>query len=116
MYRCLTAEGRTAKTVTILAKITPRLSDLVLTRPVELINVSPDITGTIKIEPGQVDVLLNGPLPTLKQIENSPNLVRVQVDAAGLTSGKSTDLSPTTITPNGVQAQLASPSVLVTIP
>ena len=114
--QALDSAGNIAKTVTVSARITPRSGDLLVTRPVELVNISPGITTTVLIEPRLVDVLLSGPLPTLNQIESNPNMVRVLVDGAGLTTGQSAGLAPNVVVPEGVRAQLAPPSVLVTIP
>ncbi len=101
------------QTVTVLAKIAPRQGDLALNRPVQLITNRSGITTTIV--PSSVDVLLNGPLPTLAQIERDPNLVQITVDARELNSPQTINVSPQVVVPAGVRAQVVPSTVEITI-
>ena len=96
-----------------MARITPRSGDLVETRPIELIGLTPEFTATIN--PPEADLLLSGPLPTLQEIEKDSNLIQVWADVSGVTPGQSTDLPLSFFTPEGVQVQLRPPSVQVTV-
>ena len=62
-----------------------------------------------------MNLILSGPLPTLNEIENDPNLVQVLVGVAGLEAGENI-ITPTVIAPDDIKAQLVPPSVVVTIP
>lgn len=103
--------GNPIQTATILAQIDVRQGDLALTQPVELIGQSNNVTATV--EPPEVDLLLQGPVPTLNQIRADPGLVRVVVNIADLNPDEQADVVPTIIAPDGIHAQLIPPSVLV---
>jgi diadenylate cyclase len=105
--------GDVVRAVTVQAQIAARSGDMVTTRPVEPLGA---ISGvTITISPPQVELLLSGPLPTLRQIETTSDLIRVGVDVSNLTPGESVNLTPNVFAPDGVKAQLMPPSVLVTM-
>lgn len=112
--QALDSEGNPVQTVTVMARVTPRAGDLLVTKEVEVLNVPPGVRVTI--EPKQVDLLLSGPLPTLNTIETNPDLVRVLISAAGLPRGQSTELPLKILVPDGIEAQVVPPSVLVTVP
>jgi diadenylate cyclase len=112
--QALDSNGNLIKTVTLLARISPRRGDLAITRPVELSGVQPGTTVTV--DPVKVDLLLSGPLPVLRQIETNLELVRVLVDASSLTPGQNQNVTPTVVAPEGIRAQLVPPSVLVASP
>jgi YbbR domain-containing protein len=104
--------GNSAKIVTVVIGITPLEGNLAVTRPVKLLKVTPNITVTI--EPPEVDLLLDGPLPILNNIQANPGLVQVLVDVTELRQGQSAQLEPILVAPDDIEAQIVPPSVLVT--
>ncbi|MBN1219613.1 MAG: diadenylate cyclase CdaA [Anaerolineae bacterium] len=105
--------GSVVRIVTATVQIKSRTGDLIVTRPVELLGLTPDITATVA--PPNLELLLSGPLPTLQQIEANPDLIQVWVNPNELTPNQSTEVAPQLITPEGVKVQLMPPSVLVTL-
>jgi hypothetical protein len=105
--------GKVVGTVTVRAQIIARNGDLVTTQAVELLGTTPGITVTVN--PSKVDLLLSGPLPKLNQIDTDHSLIRIWVDVSDLAPGESADLTPVISAPDGIQAQLIPPSVLVTL-
>ncbi len=110
--QAINSQGNPVKIVTARIRVEERSGDLAITRPVELLGVKAGLTATVN--PPQVDLLLSGPLPILSQIEADPNLVRVLVDAGSLAPAQNADVVPDIVVPEGVEAQLVPPSVLVT--
>lgn len=109
------SNGTIIKTVTVVARIIPRQGDLVVTRPVELIGRR--TTGpAVDIDPDEVTLLLSGPLPTLNEIEQNPDLVKVLIDATTLTVGQNVDITPDILTPAEIEVRAVPPTVLVTLP
>lgn len=111
--QALDGSGSAVGTVTVLARITARSSDFMLSRPVELLHASPGIS--ITINPPQIDVLLKGPVPVLNEIKTNPELIQILIDISQSNSGEASELIPNIIAPSDVQVQLAPPSVLVTL-
>ncbi len=109
--QALDNSGNIANPVTVSIRIVEREGNLSLTRPVELLQATPGITTSVV--PPTVNVLLNGPLSVLDEIESDPNLVQVVVDTATLLPGRNASLNPTFIGPPGVEAQLVPSVVLV---
>jgi YbbR domain-containing protein len=107
------SEGNTANTVTVAMQIDPRQGNLSATRRIKLIGATPN--NSITVTPSAVNLILSGPLPTLNEIENDPNLVQVLVGVAGLEAGENI-ITPTVIAPDDIKAQLVPLSVVVTIP
>jgi YbbR domain-containing protein len=110
--QALDSNGNSTNSVTVSINISPRNGNVSITRPVELLKATPNVT--ITISPAEVDVLLSGPLPLLHEIRNDPNLVQVLVDTSSLRRGQNADLMPSLVTPPNIEAQIAPPSVLVT--
>jgi diadenylate cyclase len=106
--------GNPAKTVTAQIKISPRRSSLLVMRPVELLGIP--ATGIVRVRPSSVELLLNGPLPTLNAIEANPELVQVAVDATALEAGEDTKLPLQVVVPENVQYQVLPDSVSVNLP
>ena len=106
------SRGNIVTTVTVVANVAARRGDLLLRRPVQLVN--PPSGVTVAIEPKEVELLLSGPLPILNEIERNPDLVRVVINGAALTLAQSQQARPEIILPDGVRAQLINVSVLVT--
>ncbi len=106
----LDSSGAPVHTVTVTVTILPRRGDLLVTRAVEILG-RPDAT----VEPAQVDILLNGPLPVLRQIEANPDLVQVWVDARSLpaTSGQPFELALMVSAPAEISSEPVPASVLV---
>lgn len=109
----ITAEGKPVKTVTVIAQVTTRSGDLTLTRDVDIFNAAEGVTVTVK--PEMVDLLLSGPLPTLLEIEENPEMVQVFINAAGLTQAEELELSPEIVVPEGLKIQLVPTTVTVSI-
>ncbi len=110
--QALDSDGNVIGNVAVTAQIAPRRSDLLVDRPVLLINDRG--TLTITLEPPEVTILLSGPLPTLNEIEANPELVRVVIDALDLQAGDSVEVIPDIIKPEDIIARLIESSVLVT--
>jgi len=110
--QALDNEGNVLGTVVVNAQISARTSDMLTGRPVEIINDRGTLTVTL--QPTAVQLLLSGPLATLKEIEANPELVRVTIDALDLQPGQSVEVIPDVITPEGIRARLIENSVLVT--
>ena len=110
--QALDNEGNVLGTVLVTAQISARTSDLLTGRPVELINDRGTFTTTL--QPTAVQLLLSGPVATLNEIELSPELVRVVIDALDLLPGQSVEVIPDIIAPEGIRARMIENSVLVT--
>lgn len=110
--QAIDGEGRRVETVNVVARIAARQGDLAVTRPVEILPTTSEITATVS--PAQVDLLLSGPLPTLNEIEANPELVRVSLEATDLGQGN-TEVFPTVTKPKNVDAQLIPETVLVKV-
>jgi len=110
--QALDFDGNVIGNVVVTAQIAPRRSDLLVERPVELINDRGTLTFTL--EPPDVTLLLSGPLPTLNEIEANPELVRVVIDALSLQAGDILEVMPDIIKPDDINARLIENSVLVT--
>ncbi len=106
-------EGNTAKTVTVQVEIEARDGNLVVTRPVELIGLTAGITATVS--PESVRLLLNGPLPTLNEIETNPELVQVTADVTGLEPEQMTSVQVAILAPGVIEAQSSPPEVTVSL-
>ena len=110
--QALDSAGNPITNVTVVAQVAARSGDLLTERPVEIVNDRG--TMSIQLEPQNVELLLSGPLPTLNEIEQQPELVRVVVDALQLTPGRTTEVTPEVIAPADIRAQLVDTSVVVT--
>jgi hypothetical protein len=110
--QALDSEGNSVRNVKVLVQITARQGDLVISRPVELVNLKPGVVATV--DPPEVELLLSGPLPTLSQIEMNKQLVRVLVDATDSAPDQNADLALTIMAPDGIKVQMAPSSVSVT--
>jgi YbbR domain-containing protein len=110
--QALDSEGNSVRNVKVLVQITARQGDLVVSRPVELVNLKPGVVATV--DPPEVELLLSGPLPTLSQIEMNKQLVRVLVDATDSAPDQNADVEPTIMAPDGIKVQMAPSSVSVT--
>jgi YbbR domain-containing protein len=107
--------GRPVQTVTVTANIEARTGDLLLTRPVNLVGVREGVTTVV--EPVRIDLLLSGPLPTLREIEANPELVQIVLDVAQLVpiEGQSYEVTPQVTAPEGIKVQLTPQTVLVSM-
>jgi hypothetical protein len=110
--QALDGNGNAIGTVTVTAQIAPRSGDLLVERSVVLINDRGTLTVTL--EPPDVTLLLSGPLPILNEIEQSPELVSVVINALDLVPDQSREVIPDVIAPDGIVAQFVEKSVLVT--
>ena len=107
------SEGNAANTITVIMQVDPRPGNLAATRRIKLIGGTPG--NSIAISPTTVNLILSGPLPTLNEIENDPDLVQVLVGVAGLEAGQNI-ITPTVIAPEEIRSQVVPPSVVVTLP
>lgn len=107
--------GIPVQTVTVTVNIQALTGDLLLTRPVNLIGVREGVTAVTV--PTEIDILLSGPLPTLREIEANPELVQVVLDVARLVpiEGQSYEETPLVTVPEGIKFQLTPQTVLVTM-
>lgn len=110
--QAVTSEGNTTFAVSAVVRVTPRRGNLAVVRPVELSNMI--ISGTVSIVPAQANLVLSGPLPTLREIEATPSLVQVVVDGAHIQPGRTASLTATVVTPDNIMAQMVPPTVAVT--
>ena len=109
--RALDSNGNTIRSATVVARIAARRANLALTRSIELIGVTSDLK--IMAAPSRLELLLEGPLAVLNQIEANPNLVRVQLDLVGLVPSQNTVLTPTVIVPSGIEVEAIPNTVRV---
>ena len=107
--------GAPVQTVTVTAYIAARTGDMLITRPIELVGAREDVVTAVT--PLAVEVLLSGPLPTLKEIEANPDLVQILVDVTRLIpiEGQSYEETPQITAPEGVRVQLTPMTVLVSL-
>jgi YbbR domain-containing protein len=111
--QALDGSGNPVRAVTVLARVTARSGDFLLSRPIELLHARPGISVTIT--PPQVDLLLKGPVPVLNEIKTNPGMIRVLIDTADLGFEPGSEVTPSVIAPADVQVQLVPPSSLVTL-
>lgn len=111
--QAIDSNGSAANTVTVRIRVAPRQGNLSVNRRVKLIGATPD--NSITITPPTVTVILNGPLPTLNEVEADPELVQVLVNASGLEAGQNI-ITPTVIAPEEITRQLIPPTAVVTLP
>jgi diadenylate cyclase len=103
-------DGNPVSLVTVIVEVMPRTSDLVVTRPIEIINAP--IDTELVLVPNKIDLLLSGPLPQLRAIEANPGLVQVILDLASWEQDKQ-EMVPQVTVPDGVQFQLVPNTILV---
>lgn len=109
--QALGSDGGVIGTVTVTASIEPLDGELLVERPVELINDRGTLTVTL--EPQTVTVMLSGPLPTLNEIQADPSLVQVVIDALTLQPNTSVEMTPDIFAPDEIETRSID-SVLVT--
>lgn len=107
----LDAAGTPLQQVQVRLQVSPRQGDVLLTRPIEVLNGE---GMTVTVSADSVDLLLSGDLPTLREIENDPTLVQVTLDMSALPVGRSNNITPVVILPNGVEYQLVNSFIAVT--
>jgi diadenylate cyclase len=98
-----TTDGTSVAAVRVTVRISAIRSFVTLTRPVEFFGA---ITGPdVAITPAEVDVLLEGPVVTLAEIERNPELLRVVVQGISVPRGSSIEQAVQVIVPEGIRAQ-----------
>jgi YbbR domain-containing protein len=102
--------GKPVSLVTVIVEIMPRSGDLVVTRPINLIN--PPTDTELRLSQDKMDLLLSGPLPLLREIEANPDLVQLIMDLSAWEQDKQ-EMIPQVTAPDGVQIQLVPPTILV---
>jgi hypothetical protein len=102
--------GNPVSLVTVIVEIMPRTGDLVVTRPINLLNAP--IDTELVIVPDKIDLLLSGPLPQLRAIEANPDLVQVTLNLAAWEEDEQ-EMVPQVTAPDGVLVQLVPGTVLV---
>ncbi|HRV90609.1 MAG TPA: diadenylate cyclase CdaA [Anaerolineae bacterium] len=111
--QALDSNGVPARNVKVSVGITPRTGNLAISRPIEIIGSTRNLT--ITVEPRRVDLLLSGAQPLLNEIQSNPDLVHVTLDASGLRRGQQVNMTPNFVAPAGIEAQFVPASVLVTV-
>jgi YbbR domain-containing protein len=112
--QAIDSNGSVANTVTVKVKIAPRQGNLSVNRRVKLIGAV-SAGNSITITPPTVTAILNGPLPTLNEVEADPELIQVLVNASGLEAGQNV-VTPTVIAPGDISSQVVPPTIIVTLP
>jgi len=105
--------GTVMPVVTVEVQAMPRSGDLVQTRTVTLFGQQAGVSYVAN--PAEIELLLSGPLPTLWEIENNPELVQVMVDVSKIRAGAEQELELRLILPNDVQAQLIPATIRVSL-
>lgn len=108
------SSGEVVRSVVVRVEVEPRMGNRVRQRPVE---IQGEAALSFDMNPAIVDVFLNGPIPVLNDIDASPRLLQVVVDAADLAElepGESLEVTPEIIYPDGVRVQLQPDSVIIT--
>jgi YbbR domain-containing protein len=109
-------QGETVRAVAVTVDVEERIGNRVMTRTVELEGA---IDDRITFDPSTVEIVLNGPVPLLEEIEAQPELLRAVIDVAqfaNLPPGQSTTVLPTIIAPDGVRTRVTPARVEVTAP
>lgn len=109
-------QGNTVRSVLVTVEVEERTGHRILSRPVE---IEGSAGLDVLVEPNMVELLVRGPLPILSEIDAQPRLVRVVVEATGLTEleqGQSVVVTPRVVLPDGLRAQLTPSQVRVTAP
>lgn len=109
-------QGETVRAVVVTVDVQERIGNRVVTRTVELEGA---IDNRITFDPSTVEIVLNGPVPLLDEIEAQPELLRAVVDVAqfaDLPPGQSTTVLPTVIAPDGVRTRVTPARVEVSVP
>lgn len=107
-----TQTGESVNSVRVTVRISPRQGNLTLARPVQLVGLP--ATGEFSVTPDEVELLLTGPLATLQEIEQNPDLVRVVLEATDLAPGDSIEQRPQTIVPEGIRVQVIPSRITLT--
>ena len=102
--------GKPVSLVTVIVEIMPRSGDLVVTRPINLINTPADTK--LALSQDKMDLLLSGPVPLLREIEANPDLVQLIMDLSAWEQDKQ-EMIPQVTAPDGIQIQLVPPTILV---
>jgi YbbR domain-containing protein len=95
--------GVSLASVRVTVRISAVRGHLTISRPVELFGAMTAADTTIT--PAMVDVLLEGPVATLREIEQNPDLVRVVVQGITLPRGSSIEETVQIVAPEGIRAQ-----------
>lgn len=106
-----TLAGDSLSSVRVTVRISAHQGNLSLTRPVELSN--PATATNLVVTPEEVEVILSGPLVTLQEIEENPDLVRVLLEEVEVSASESSEQTPRVVVPEGVRAQLIPAQVTV---
>lgn len=110
----LNSIGDPVRSVLVHIDVEPRMANWLRQRAVEIQGEHPH---SLDIAPPEVDVFLSGPIPTLEEIDASPRLLQVLIDAAALENlrpGESVRIAPEVIYPDGLRVLLEPALVTVT--
>jgi YbbR domain-containing protein len=110
----LDSSGEVVRSVVVRVEVEPRMGNRVRQRPVE---IQGEAELSFDINPAIVDVFLNGPIPVLDDVDASPRLLQVVIDAADLAElepGDSQEVTPEIIYPESLRVQLQPESVIIT--
>jgi YbbR domain-containing protein len=111
--QALDSKGDPMRTVTVQVQIATRNSYVLVSRPVELLGITADITATVN--PATVDLVMTGPAPIISQIEKEPGLVRVLVDMVGVDPPQRLTRPLTVAAPDEIRVQVIPNAVQVTL-
>ncbi|MDT8304639.1 MAG: diadenylate cyclase CdaA [Anaerolineae bacterium] len=110
----LNSVGEPVRSVLVHVDVEPRMANWLRQRAVVIQGEHP---LSLEISPTEVNVFLNGPVPTLEEIDASPRLLQVVINAAELEDlqpGESVEIAPEVIHPEGIRVQLEPDLVTVT--
>jgi YbbR domain-containing protein len=106
--------GEPVRSVVVTIEVEPQMANWVRQRTVE---IQGELAQSFTISPAEVDVFLNGPVPILEDIDASPRLLQLVVDAAdleGLEPGESIQLTPRIIHPDELRVRVQPDTVTIT--
>jgi diadenylate cyclase len=106
--------GEPVRSVVVTIEVEPQMANWVRQRTVE---IQGELAQTFTISPAEVDVFLNGPVPILENIDASPRLLQLVVDAADLERlgpGESVQLTPRIIYPDDLRVRIQPDTVTIT--
>jgi diadenylate cyclase len=110
----VSSSGEAIRSVVVRVEVEARMGNRVRQRPVE---IQGEAAPSFDINPAMVDIFLNGPIPVLNDIDASPRLLQVVIDAVDLEElepGDSVEITPKIIYPDGILVQLQPDNVVVT--
>lgn len=112
----ISSDGESIRSALVTVEVEPRTGYRLVTRQVE-VEGSQELN--LRINPLNVELLVRGPIPLLHEIETTPRLVRVLLQArqlADLQAGQSAAIEPVIIAPDELEVRVTPEQVEVTAP